>query len=65
MSTRSNFVKTELKKIYDDLNTSFEYVDLSNLSNGEKFVKVFEVVMDLSEKSKTLKNLIRNNYLFL
>ena len=65
MNTRSNFVKTELNKIYDNLNISYEYVDLARLENGEKFVKVFEVLMDISEKSKILKDVVRNNYLFL
>ena len=65
MTTRSNFVKSELQKIYNNLNISFEYIDLARLKNGEKFVKVFELIMDLSEKSNTLKNVVRNNYLFL
>lgn len=65
MTTRSNFVKSELQKIYNNLNISFEYIDLARLENGEKFVKVFELIMELSEKSNTLKNVVRNNYLFV
>ena len=65
MSTRSNFLKSELRKIYDNLNLSYEYADLARLENGEKFVKVFELLMELSEKSNTLKNVVRNNYLFV
>ena len=65
MTTRSNFVKSELQKINNNLNISFEYIDLARLENGEKFVKVFELIMELSEKSNTLKNVVRNNYLFL
>lgn len=65
MNTRSNFVKTELNKIYDILNISYEYVDLARLENGQKFVKVFEVLMDISEKSKILKDIVRNNCVFL
>ena len=65
MTTRSNFVKSELQKIYNNLNISFEYIDLARLENGEKFVKVFELIMQLSEKSNTLKNVVKNNYLFL
>ena len=65
MTTRSNFVKSELQKIYNNLNISFEYIDLARLENGEKFVKVFELIMELSEKSNTLKNVVKNNYLFL
>ena len=65
MSTRSNFLKSELRKIYDNLNLSYEYADLTRLENGEKFVKVFELLMEISEKSNTLKNIVRNNYLFV
>ena len=65
MNTRSNFVKTELNKIYEILNISYEYVDLARLENGQKFVKVFEVLMDISEKSKILKDIVRNNCVFL
>ena len=65
MSTRSNFLKSELQKIYNNLNMSYEYADLSRLENDTRFVKVFELLMELSEKSNTLKNVVRNNYLFL
>ena len=65
MSTRSNFLKSELQKIYDNLNLSYEYADLARLENGEKFVKVFELLMEISEKSNKLKNVVRNNYMIL
>ena len=65
MNNRSNFVKVELQKIYDNLNTSYEYVDLSRLENDTKFIKVFELLMEISEKSNTLKNVVKGNYLFI
>ena len=65
MSNRSNFVKIELQKIYDNLNMSYEYVDLSRLENDNKFIKVFELLMEISEKSNTLKNVVKGNYLFI
>ena len=65
MTTRSNFLKSELQKIYNNLNITYEYADLARLENGEKFVKVFELLMEMSEKSNTLKNIVRNNYMFL
>ena len=65
MSTRSNFVKSELQKIYINLNTSYEYVDYSRLENDSKFVKVFELIMEISEKSNTLNKAIKGNYLFI
>ena len=65
MSTRSKFIKSELQKIYENLNMSYEYTDLSRLEDDNKFLKIFELLMELSDKSKTLKNIIRSNYLFI
>ena len=65
MSTRSNFLKSELQKIYNNLNMSYEYADLSRLENDTRFVKVFELIMEISEKSNTLKNLVKGNYMFV
>ena len=65
MTTRSNFLKSELQKIYDNLNLSYEYADFSRLENDNKFIKVFELLMEISEKSNTLKNVVRGNYLIL
>ena len=61
MSTRSNFLKSELQNIYNILNMSFEYADFSRLENDTKFIKVFELLMEISEKSNMLKNVVRNN----
>ena len=65
MTTRSNFVKTELQKIYDNLNMSYEYVDFSRLENDNKFLKVFELIIEISEKSNNLKKVVKENYLFI
>ena len=65
MSIRSNFIKSELQKIYDNLNMSYEYVDFSRLENDHKFLKIFELLMEISDKSKSLKDIIRSNYLFI
>ena len=65
MSTRSNFLKSELQKIYNSLNMSYEYADLSRLVNDTKFIKVFELLMEISEKSNTLNKVVKGNYLFL
>ena len=61
MTTRSNFLKSELQKIYNSLNMSFEYADFARLENDTKFIKVFELLMEISEKSNMLKNVVRNN----
>ena len=65
MSTRSNFLKSELQKIYDNLNMSYEYADFSRLENDNKFIKIFELLMELSEKSINLKKVVKDNYLFI
>ena len=65
MTTRSNFVKSELQKIYNNLNMSYEYVDFSRLENDTKFIKVFELLREISEKSNTLNKVVNGNYLFI
>ena len=65
MSTRSNFLKSELQKIYISLNMSYEYADFSRLENDMKFIKVFELLMEISEKSNTLNKVVKGNYLFI
>ena len=65
MTTRSNFLKSELQKIYSSLNMSYEYADFARLENDTKFIKVFELLMELSEKSNTLNKVVKGNYLFI
>ena len=50
MSTRSNFLKSELQKIYNNLNMSYEYADFARLENDARFIKIFELLMEISEK---------------
>ena len=42
MNNRSNFVKSELQKIYNNLNNSYEYADFARLENDARFIKIFE-----------------------
>ena len=65
MNTRSNFLKSELQKIYNNLNMSYEYADFSRLENDDKFIKVFELLMEISDKSNTLNKVVKRNYLFI
>ena len=65
MSTRSNFLKSELQKIYNFLNVSYEYADFARLENDTKFLKIFELLMEISEKSNTLNKVVKGNYLFI
>ena len=65
MSTRSNFLKGELQKIYNNLNMSFEYADFARLENDARFIKIFELLMEISEKSSKLNKVVKGNYLFI
>ena len=65
MTTRSNFLKSELQKIYNSLNMSYEYADFSRLENDANFIKVFELLMEISDKSNTLNKVVKGNYLFI
>ena len=44
---------------------SYEYADFSRLENDNKFIKVFELLMEISEKSNTLNKVVKGNYLFI
>ena len=65
MSTRSNFVKSELQKIYNSLNMSYENAVQYRMENDSRFIKIFELLMEISEKSNPLSNIIKGTYLFI
>ena len=65
MTTRANFLKSELQKIYNFLNVSYEYADYSRLENDTRFIKIFELHMEISDKSSTLSKVVKGNYLFV
>ena len=65
MTTRSNFLKSELQKIYNILNNCYECSEYFRLENDTRFVKVFELLMEISEKSNTLNKIVKGNYLFI
>ena len=61
MSLRANFVKSELEKIYNKLNESYEYASFARLENDNRFFKIFELIAELSEKSNILKQVERGS----
>ena len=63
MKHRAKFVKGELEKIYNLLNASFEYIDYSQVENDKRFIKIFELLMEISEKSNTLRQVVKGSYL--
>ena len=62
MKQRAKFVKGELEKIYNLLNASFEYIDYSQVENDKRFIKIFELLMEISEKSNTLRQVVKGSY---
>ena len=44
MTTRSNFLKSELEKIYKLINVSFEYADYAQVNDDRRFIKIFELL---------------------
>ena len=62
MSTRANFVKDELSKIYNLLNESYEYAVIARLEKDKRFIKIFELLMELSEKSNILRQVVKGSY---
>ena len=65
MTTGSNFLKSELQKIYNFLNVSFEYADFARFENDTRFIKIFQLLMEISDKSNTLNKVVKGNYLFI
>ena len=41
---------------------SFEYADFARLENDNRFIKVFELLMEISEKSNTLRQVVKGSY---
>ena len=62
MTARVNFVKRELEKIYNKLNVSYEYVEYERLENDNRFIKIFELLMELSEKSNNLRKVVSGSF---
>ena len=62
MTTRSNFIKSELEKIYNLLNESFEYAVFARLVDDRRFIRIFELLMEISEKSNTLQQVVKGRY---
>ena len=63
MGSRFQFIKGELERICDKLNTS--YVNYTTAVENKRFLEVFKILMEINEKSDTLQRIIRGNYLFV
>ena len=50
---RAKFLKREPNKIYDLLNVSYEYADCARLEDNNRFVKIFELLMEITDIKQT------------
>ena len=50
---RAKFLKSEPNKIYDLLNVSYEYADCARLEDNNRFVKIFELLMEITDIKQT------------
>ena len=62
MSMKANFVKSELNKIYNLLNESYEYDNIAKFENDNRFIKIFEILMEMKDKSDLLRRVVKGNY---
>ena len=60
--TRTKFLKGELNNIYNLLNVSYEYVDWARLEEDNRFVKIFELLMEITDKSNLLRQIAKGSY---
>ena len=61
MTARANFVKSELVNIYNKLNESYEFVNISRLENDNRFIKILELIVELTVKSNELRQVVRGS----
>ena len=62
MKYRAKFLKGELNNIYNVLTVSFEYADYARLEEDKRFIKIFELLMEIGEKSNVLRQVVKGIY---
>ena len=62
MKYRAKFLKGELNNIYNMLTVSFEYADYARLEEDKRFIKIFELLMEIGEKSNVLRQVVKGIY---
>ena len=58
---RAKFLKSELNKIYDLLNVSDEYADCARLEDNNRFVKILELLMEITDKTNLLRQIVKGS----
>ena len=59
MSLRDKFVKSELEKICIKLDECYDKVIITSMENDNRFLKIFEVIVELSEKTSNFEQLLK------
>ena len=62
MKSSAKFLKGELEKIYNLLNVSFKYANCARLEDDKRFIKIFEMLMEIGEKSNILRQVVKGSY---
>ena len=62
MTSRTDFVKTELEKIYNNLSLSNDYGVDAKLEDDSQFKRIFELIMELSEKLHNTKQVVIGSF---
>ena len=62
MKNRAKFLKGELNNIYNMLTMSFEYADYARLEEDKRFIKIFELLMEIGGKSNVLRQVVKEIY---
>ena len=62
MKSRVKFIKSELNNIYNLLNVSYEYADCAQVEDDKRFIKIFELLMEIGEKSNILRQVVKGSY---
>ena len=62
MSSREQFLKSELENIYELLNDSFEYV---GFEDEEMFLKIFKLLMEIREKSYIIQQVVKRHNIII
>ena len=57
--TRAKFLKGELNNIYNLLNVSYEHADCARLEDDKRFIKIFELLMEINDKSNILRQIVK------
>ena len=48
---------------YNLLNVSYEYADCARLEEDNRFIKIFELLMEITDKSNLLRQIVKGSYL--